>query len=88
MFSRRLQQLNVPLSGLDTSGGMTSEVLQFDDADAADGAGPPRHTAWFRRLRRSGNVLYAGFYSACSVPGHADPCVKVVFPLPNGTRSC
>lgn len=80
LFSRRLQQLNVPLSGLDTSKGLTSEVLQFIDP-ATDS---PRHTAWFRRLRGSGNVLYAGFYSVCALPGHSQPCVKVVFPLPNG----
>ncbi|MES2570791.1 MAG: hypothetical protein V4710_12165 [Verrucomicrobiota bacterium] len=80
LFSRRLQQLNVPLSGLDTSKGLTSEVLQFIDPST----GLSRHTAWFRRLRGSGNVLYAGFYSVCTLPGRADPCVKVVFPLPNG----
>ncbi len=80
LFSRRLQQLNVPLSGLDTSKGLSSEVLQFIDP-ATDS---PCHTAWFRRLRGSGNVLYAGFYSVCTLPGRADPCVKVVFPLPNG----
>ena len=80
LFSRRLQQLNVPLSGLDTSRGVSSEVLQFIDP-VTD---LPRHTAWLRRLHGSGNVLYAGFYSVCALPGRADPCVKVVFPLPNG----
>ncbi|HEY1048933.1 MAG TPA: hypothetical protein VGE39_04235 [Prosthecobacter sp.] len=79
-FSRRLQQLNVPLSGLDTSKGVTSEVLQLIDR----ATGLPRHTAWLRRLRGSGNVLYAGFYSVCALPGRPDPCVRVVFPLPNG----
>lgn len=80
VFSRRLQQLNVPLSGLDTSRGMTNEVIQFHDIKTHS----VRYTSWFRRLRSSGNVLYAGFYSVCQIPGHADPCVKVVFPLPNG----
>lgn len=80
LFSRRLQQLNIPLSGLDTSRGLSSEVLQFLDPATSH----PRHTAWFRRLHGTGNVLYAGFYSVCTLPGHADPCVKVVFPLPNG----
>src|SRR5262249_49762531 len=28
--------------------------------------------------------LYAGAYSVCSPPGAANPCVQVVFPLPNG----
>ena len=80
LFSRRLQQLNVPLSGLDTSKGLTNEVLQFIDP----ATGLPRHTAWFRRLRGTGNILYAGFYSVCTLPGHSEPCLKVVFPLPNG----
>ena len=80
LFSRRLQQLNVPLSGLDTSRGLTNEVLQFVDP----ATGMVHHTAWYRRLLGSGNVLYAGFYSVCRLPGRADPCVKVVFPLPNG----
>jgi hypothetical protein len=80
LFSRRLQQLNVPLSSLDTSRGLSSEVLQFVDP----ASGLLRHTAWFRRLHGSGNVLYAGFYSVCALPDHPDPCVRVVFPLPNG----
>jgi hypothetical protein len=80
LFSRRLQQLNVPLSSLDTSKGLSSEVLQFSDP----ATGAPRYTAWFRRLHGTGDVLYAGFYSICSLPDRPDPCVKVVFPLPNG----
>jgi hypothetical protein len=80
MFSRRLQQLNVPLSGLDTSRGMTSDVLQLIDPLA----GAVRHTAWVRQLLGSGNVLYAGDYSLAQVPNREGLCVKVVFPLPNG----
>jgi hypothetical protein len=66
MFSRRLQQLNVPLSPLDTSLGTTSEVLQLVDPDT----GGVRLTAWVRHLRRTGHVLYAGRYSVCRVPGY------------------
>jgi hypothetical protein len=80
LFSRRLQQLNVPLDSLDTSGGTTSQVLQLKEP----GTGEIVVTAWIRLLRRTGNVLYAGSYSVVRVPGHPDPCVKVVFPLPNG----
>ena len=80
LFSRRLQQLNVPLSPLDTSRGITSEVLQLVDP----ATGEVRHTAWVRELPGTGNVLYAGSYSHCRVPGHDGACVKVVFPLPNG----
>ena len=80
IFSRRLQQLNVPLSSLDSAKGMTSEVLPLLDRDSCQ----IQQTAWVRRLRATGNILYAGCYSVCSVPGHPAPCVKVVFPLPNG----
>jgi hypothetical protein len=80
LFSRRLQQLNVPLSGLDTSRGVTSDVVQLLDAST----GEVRQTAWVRQLRGSGNVLYAGSYSIAEVPGRRGACVKVVFPLPNG----
>ncbi len=80
IFSRRLQQLNVPLSALDTSRGVTSEVIQLVDSPS----GTVRYTGWVRELIGTGNVLYAGSYSVCSMPGHSSPCVKVVFPLPNG----
>ncbi len=80
VFSRRLQQLNVPLSPLDTRLGMTSEILQLVDPESK----VIRYTAWLRHLPGTGNVLYAGTYSLCNVPGLNRKCVKVVFPLPNG----
>jgi hypothetical protein len=80
MFSRRLQQLNVPLDPLDTSHGTTSEVAHLTNPATGDVV----MAAWVRRLERTGNVLYAGAYSVASIPGHPSPCVKVVFPLPNG----
>lgn len=79
IFSRRLQQLNVPLQPLDTAGGTISQVVQLKSAN-----GEVALTAWLRLLRKTGNVLYAGTYSVARVPGHESPCVKVVFPLPNG----
>jgi hypothetical protein len=80
LFSRRLQQLNIPLSPLDTSYGMTSEIIQL----VAPDSGQVVCTAWLRRLHGSGHVLYAGTYSVCVPPRATGPCVKVVFPLPNG----
>ncbi|MBZ0297022.1 MAG: hypothetical protein K8L99_30965 [Anaerolineae bacterium] len=80
MFSRRLQQLNVPLSGLDTSQGMTSEILQLVDTASER----VHYIAWVRQLVGSGHTLYAGTYSVCQVPKYPGPCVKVTFPLPNG----
>ena len=80
LFSRRLQQLNVPLSGLDTSRGVTSDVVPLVDP----GSGRVDFTVWLRRLIHTGNVLYAGCYSVVEIPGRVGPCVRVVFPLPNG----
>lgn len=79
LFSRRLQQLNVPLSGLDTSRGMRSEVVPVVDPVA----NRPVFTAWVRELVGTGHVIYAGAYSTCPV-ADGTPCVRVVFPLPNG----
>jgi hypothetical protein len=80
LFSRRLQQLNVPLSSLDTSREITSAVLQLREPLS----GKVVQTAWVRELVATKNTLYAGSYSVCHVPGYPGPCVKVVFPLPNG----
>jgi len=83
LFSRRLQQLNVPLSNLDTSRGMTSEVLPIVEAATNRSV----WTAWVRQLVGTGDVIYAGAYSTCTVPDSATPCVRVVFPLPNGNAT-
>lgn len=80
LFSRRLQQLNVPLSSLDTRLGMTSDVLHLLDTKTS----AVRRVVWMRRLNATKNQIYAGFYSVCRLPNRSDPCVKVVFPLPNG----
>jgi hypothetical protein len=81
LFSRRLQQLNVPLDPLETSGGMRSQIVQLLDP----ATGRLKYTAWVRDLIATEQTLYAGAYSLCRVPGHDAPCVKVVFPLPNGS---
>ncbi|MDT7857575.1 hypothetical protein RQM47_13060 [Rubrivirga sp. S365] len=79
LFSRRLDQLNLPLGALDTSRGTTSRVLHL----VRPGGGVAM-AAWVRTLRATGRSLYVGAYSAARVPGHPAPCVRVVFPLPNG----
>jgi hypothetical protein len=80
LFSRRLEQLNLPLSALDTSRGMTSEVVQVSDPSS----GELRANAWVRTLVKTGRVIYVGSYSVTTSPGAAGPCIKTVFPLPNG----
>lgn len=79
IFSRRLQQLNLPLSPLDTRLGIRSRVLQLVRPD-----GEVACTAWVRETVATGRALYVGNYSVCRVPGFPGACIKVAFPLPNG----
>lgn len=79
VFSRRLQQLNLPLNPLDVSRGMTSRVVQVVDRNGAlDG------TAWVRTLRATGDTVFGGYYSVTILPS-GRRAVRVVFPLPNGS---
>lgn len=79
MFSRRLQQLNVPLSPLETKLGITSRVVRLVTQDGLTAA-----TAWVREILANQRALYVGSYSTCKVPGFEGTCLKVAFPLPNG----
>lgn len=83
IFSRRLQQLNLPLSSLETSRGMSSRIIELVEPSS----GMVKLVGWLRTLIGTGNVLYAGSYSVCKVPGFDGNCVKIVFPLPNGNAT-
>lgn len=80
--SRRMDQLNFPVSSLELAGGMTSEVLpMFSES------GERVYTGWFRRLAADGRVIYTGLYSTRRPAAYPDPCVKVSFPLPRGSAT-
>ena len=79
IFSKRLQQLNVPLSSLDTERGMVSRIVRLVDRQAN-----LQLTAWVREAVATGHTVFAGSYSHCRVPGFDGQCVRVAFPLPNG----
>lgn len=74
--SRRMDQLNFPISSLQVAKGMTSEIVQLRER----GTGRLVNTGWLRRFRATGQVIYAGLYSQTRVPGEENPCVKVTFP--------
>ena len=80
--SRFMNQLNLPILGLETSRGMTSEVLPLRDK-----TGRAVHTGWQRRLLESGRFIYSGFYTTVQPPRSTSPCVKVVFPVPRGNAT-
>lgn len=78
--SQNMDQLNFPVSSLELSRGMSSEVLPFYDAK-----GRRIYTGWLRRLKANGRVIYTGLYSVERTPNESGPCVKVSFPLPFGS---
>lgn len=81
-ISRRVNQLNFPLHPIEAAKGMLSEIVLLRRPD-----GSIRYTGWFRRLAESGYVVYTGFYMTESVPAWDSPCVKVVFPMPEGNAT-
>lgn len=81
--SRSIQQLNLPVSPLDTSRGMTSDIIRLTDKHTGDSL----FTCWLRTVAATGDVIYAGFYSTCRPPLYPGECVKVVFPLPTGSAT-
>jgi hypothetical protein len=81
-ISRQVNQLNFPLSPLDTAHGMNSEIILLRRPD-----GSVRYTGWFRTVGSEARVLYTGFYMSEQVPGEAGPSVKVVFPMPRGNAT-
>jgi hypothetical protein len=81
-ISRRVQQLDLPLDGPDTARGITSEIILLRDS-----RGAVRYTGWFRRRVHDGRVLYTGFYMTQRIPRDDVPCVKAVFPMPDGNAT-
>ncbi|MEM6989522.1 MAG: hypothetical protein AAF721_03465 [Myxococcota bacterium] len=79
IFARRLAQLNMPLSDRELQGGVQSRIVRL-----ADAGGEVRHTAWVRTSVQTGLPVFVGQYGTVTIPGHEGPCIKVVFPLPNG----
>ena len=80
--SRRMDQLNFPVSSLELAGGMTSDILPMLDA-----SGNCVYTGWLRRLMTPDRVIYTGLYSVQQPPGSPSPCVKVSFPVPLGSST-
>jgi hypothetical protein len=80
LFSERLQQLSLPMRPLDCSYGMDSRVIHVHDRD-----GKVLGAAWQRTMSKTGSITYTGLYGVSTLPGSAQPSVRVVFPLPLGS---
>lgn len=83
IFSKRLKQLNVPLDPLDTAFGMESDVIKLKDPQSNNTI----YTVWLRKLLRTGEIIYSGTYGICQPPNERTACLKVIFPLPNGSAT-
>lgn len=81
-ISRKVNQLNFPLGALETARGMESEIVHLREPE-----GTVRYAGWYRKLSSSGLVVYSGFYMIERVPECLRPCVKVVFPMPEGNAT-
>lgn len=81
LFSKRLQQLNLPLNPLDPSKGLNSKIIKLKKGET------PVWTIWYRTLRSNNHVIYSGIYTTCRPDLYPTPLLKVIFPLPNGNAS-
>jgi len=81
LFSKRIQQLNLPQQSLDTALGIKSEIISLLNDE-----GETVYRVWFRRLKRTGEVIYSGIYTKCRIPS-GERCLKVIFPLPQGSAT-
>ena len=78
IVSHEINQLNIPLNPLDTSRGMSNNVIQLRKA----GAEKPELVCWLRKSLLKNKVVYSGFYAGMTING--ERMVRVVFPLPKG----
>lgn len=83
LVSPRMQQLNLPLTPLQASRGMTSDIVRLSDP----ATGRMAYAGWLRHVQASRRVLYAGFYTTCTPPRAPGPCIKAVFPVPRGATT-
>ncbi len=81
LYSRRLQQLNLPMGARETSRGLRSEIIRLRAP-----AGDVRHTVWYRVLKSTSEALYSGLYGVVDLPS-GERCLKIVFPLPRGNAT-
>jgi hypothetical protein len=83
IFSRRLQQLNLPLSSIQSAKGIKSSIIKLKGKRS----GETKWTVWFRILKSTQHVIYSGVYTVSSVPNISGKFLKVIFPLPNGNAT-
>lgn len=82
IFSKRIEQLNVPLENLEDGSGLTNEIIKLVDTKTNE----VKRTIWLRTFKSTGQIVYSGVYGTCSLP-NKQICIKAIFPLPNGNAT-
>lgn len=82
LFSRRIEQLNIPLNNTEHADDIKSEIITLRNPST----GNIKYIVWYRTLISTGQVVYSGIYSTCVLPS-GQTCVKAVFPLPKGNAT-
>ncbi|WP_333660349.1 hypothetical protein [Chishuiella changwenlii] len=82
LFSKRINQLNIPIRNLKNSEAITSEIISLISPDNQQ----VKYTIWLRKLKTSNRIIYSGVYGTCKLPS-GRTCIKAVFPLPKGNAT-
>ena len=83
LVGRNIRQVNLPIFPLADSIDVTNEVIRLTDP----AAGGVLYTGWRRRIAATGEVILAGIYGTCELPGHDGRFVRGFYPLTNGSVS-
>lgn len=82
LFSKRINQLNIPTKQIDENEILASEIIQLIDKNSQE----TKYTIWLRKIESSGLIVYSGIYGTCTLPSGIT-CIKAVFPLPKGNAT-
>jgi hypothetical protein len=82
IFSKRIEQLNVPIQNLDDSSELTNQIIHLCGSES----NKIKRTIWLRAFKSTGQVVYSGVYETCTIPS-GKTCIKAIFPLPNGNAT-
>lgn len=82
LFSKRINQLNLPLKNNDKVEDLSSEIIQLLNSKNNE----LKYTIWLRKNIQTNQVIYSGIYDTCILP-NGKTCIKAIFPLPKGNAT-
>lgn len=82
IFSRRIEQLNVPIKSIASSEALTNDIIHLINPTTKE----VNRIVWLRAFQTTGQVVYSGVYETCTIPS-GKTCIKAIFPLPHGNAT-